>query len=47
MSGGRLSEKQIHPVQRLTIPGGGLAEIDVPLAPLMQAMWNLRFTTLG
>lgn len=47
MSGGHLREKQIHPAERLRLPGGGEADIDLPMIPVVQALWRAGITTLG
>ncbi|MBO2465222.1 hypothetical protein [Actinomadura violacea] len=47
MPGGHLKEQQIHPAERLALPGGGLADIDLRMIPLVRALWALNFTTMG
>ena len=36
-----------HPVKRLTAPDGTEADIDVLLAPLVEALWAARYQTVG
>jgi hypothetical protein len=36
---------QIHPVQRLTVPGGAEADIDTEMVPLVRALWALGLAT--
>ncbi|WP_433144944.1 hypothetical protein ACQPZ8_01165 [Actinomadura nitritigenes] len=47
MPGGRLRSTQIHPADKLAVPGGGLVDIDRAVVPLVRTLWNLGFTTLG
>lgn len=36
-----------HPVKRIEMPDGGEADIDVLLAPLIEALWAARYQTVG
>lgn len=36
---------QVHPVQRLTAPGGAEADIDTEIVPLIRAVWALGLAT--
>lgn len=42
-----LKEKQIHPSRRLSVPGGGMADIDVAMVPLVRALWEVGMRTSG
>lgn len=37
----------VHPSERLALPGGGGADIDVEMVPLMRALWRLGLGTRG
>jgi hypothetical protein len=39
--------KQIHPSERLIIPGGEATDIDVEMVPLMRRLWAMGLVTNG
>jgi hypothetical protein len=39
--------KQVHPTERLVLPGGGEAAIDVEMAPLIRRLWAMGLETTG
>lgn len=43
-----VKEVQIHPSERLPLPGGaGHADVDVEMVPLVRALWADGYTTVG
>jgi hypothetical protein len=38
---------QVHPSERVTLPNGDEAEIDVGMVPLTRALWALGYQTKG
>jgi hypothetical protein len=36
-----------HPTKRLRAPDGSRADIDIQIVPLLQALWNAGYETIG
>jgi hypothetical protein len=39
--------KQVHPTERLILPGGGDADVDVEMVPLIRRLWAMGLETTG